>query len=1237
MSKINEFTNKYQLSKTLRFKLIPEGKTEENFKAAHILEEDKIRAEKYIKVKGYLDRYYRDFIDTALSNVKLEGVREYAELYYKTGKTDADKKQIKAKEENLRKQIAAALHKGKNYEALFKKEIIRELLPGYLTDSEEREIAESFEEFTTYFTGFFENRANMFTDEEKSTGIAYRCINDNLPRFLDNARIFSQICDGLQNEWAEIEATFSGLFGTEVNDLFSLDYFAFVLSQSGIDAYNQAIGGYTNDDKSKVKGINEYVNLHNQTALRENRLPKLKTLHKQILSEGSTFSYIPEEFQDDQAVLDAVNCFLGKRNDDTDTIAETLEKLKGCFAELSESGTDGVYVKNDAALTDISVGVFGRWDAVRSAWEEEYDNSHKVKASEKYQEDRRKAFKNAESFSLSEIDRLGSLKCSEDKENVGTARWLNAEFDSRVNAFEQANEAARELLSTPYNAAKKLSQNEDAIVRLKSLLDAVKDLERFAGMLCGTGKEESKNEEFYGEFLPRYERLREVDRLYDRVRNHMTKKPFSTDKIKLNFENPQFLGGWDRNKEADYSAVLLCKDGQYYVAVMPRHSKKAFENVPEAVSGEPVYRKMVYKLLPGPNKMLPKVFFSEKGLKQFNPPPDVLENYQKKTHLLGENFCLDDCYALIDFFKDAINRHPDWKKFDFHFSDTSAYRNISDFYTEVKNQGYKITFADVPVSYVDRLVNSGELYLFRIYNKDFSVNSHGTPNMHTLYFRALFDEDNLKNVVFKLNGESEMFYREASIRKEEQVIHPSNNPIKNKNPKNPKKDSLFNYDLVKDKRYTQDQFMLHMPITINFTSAGNGNMNNDVRKALKYSEHNYVIGIDRGERNLLYISVVDENGHIAEQYSLNEIVNEYKGISHTVDYNALLEKKEAERMDARKNWSAIENIRDLKEGYISQVIHKICELVEKYDAVIAMEDLNFGFKSGRMKVERSVYQKFEKMLIDKLNFYVNKQRTDPAAPGGLYNAYQLTVKFESFKKMGKQNGFIFYVPAWLTSKIDPVSGFADLLYPRYESVSASKDFFEKFDRIAYSKACDTFEFAFDYGKFKGGVTSFRKKWTLYSYGERIRTFRNPTKNNEWDSETVNLTEEFKKLFSEYNIPLSDNMKDAILEQDSRAFYEALTKNLKLLLQMRNSKTGTDEDYLISPVKNADGTFYCSNDYKGEKAILPIDADANGAYNIARKAHMLIARIKETPDEELEKMRFAISNAEWLEYAQKSSK
>ena len=88
MKKIDNFINEYSLSKTLRFQLIPVGKTEENFENKLLLEADEKRAKDYVVVKGYLDRLYRSFIEKSLSRVNLEGVREYAEMYYSANRDD---------------------------------------------------------------------------------------------------------------------------------------------------------------------------------------------------------------------------------------------------------------------------------------------------------------------------------------------------------------------------------------------------------------------------------------------------------------------------------------------------------------------------------------------------------------------------------------------------------------------------------------------------------------------------------------------------------------------------------------------------------------------------------------------------------------------------------------------------------------------------------------------------------------------------------------------------------------------------------------------------------------------------------------------------------------------------------------------------------------------------------------------------------------------------------------------
>ena len=48
---MEKFTNLYSLSKTLRFELIPQGKTLSNIEKNNFLQQDSDRAEKYKKVK----------------------------------------------------------------------------------------------------------------------------------------------------------------------------------------------------------------------------------------------------------------------------------------------------------------------------------------------------------------------------------------------------------------------------------------------------------------------------------------------------------------------------------------------------------------------------------------------------------------------------------------------------------------------------------------------------------------------------------------------------------------------------------------------------------------------------------------------------------------------------------------------------------------------------------------------------------------------------------------------------------------------------------------------------------------------------------------------------------------------------------------------------------------------------------------------------------------------------------
>lgn len=75
-----------------------------------------------------------------------------------------------------------------------------------------------------------------------------------------------------------------------------------------------------------------------------------------------------------------------------------------------------------------------------------------------------------------------------------------------------------------------------------------------------------------------------------------------------------------------------------------------------------------------------------------------------------------------------------------------------------------------------------------------------------------------------------------------------------------------------------------------------------------------------------------KTGKLVKQGTLNLI--------NGVDYEQKLKEKADSRLQARQNRDTIEKIADLKEGYISQVVKKLTDLMLEYNAVIVFEDLN---------------------------------------------------------------------------------------------------------------------------------------------------------------------------------------------------------------------------------------------------------------------------------------------------------
>ena len=1268
MSIFSSFTHQYPLSKTLRFELKPIGKTLQHIQEKNFVQIDEELYELYKKIKKLLDEYHREFLKEVFMGANLDGLDTYFDLHQaiKKDSSDENRKALQDQQTALRKQIVKNFTKTPalkdKYSKLFAKDLFKgsKDTPAQLEtwlvatkgeNASELEVIKKFENFTTYFGGFHENRKNMYADEDKHTAIAYRLIHENLPRFCDNLMILNHI----QSKYPQTLKMLKDHLGQAGFDLGLVDdigAYNQLLSQDGITLYNTVIGGVISDDGTKVQGINELINIHhNQKRPKNERIAKLKPLHKQILADGKSLSFLPPKFSDDKELCEAVVDFYHN-------YADNFKKLGELLARLDEYQLEHIYI-HYGKLNELSHKVYGDYTIIAQALEVHYQTVISPDFDTKYAKAKTDTAKEKLDKQLRDfINHHHSIQFLQtvideyqaDKDEKNTHKLV----DYFINQQGYQDDKAVHLIGSidnKYSTIKgfleqdrldgemklpKKPKNNLNVANLKAFLDNVLNLVHFIKPLAVQDNNLLKDEVFYGEFMPLCDELSLFFGLYNKVRDYISQKPYSTQKYKLNFGNSTLLNGWDLNKEKDNFGIILQKDGLYYLALLDKSHKKVFEQAPKAKSTN-VYQKMVYKLLPGPNKMLPKVFFAKSNLDFYNPSAQLLEKYEQGTHKKGDNFNIKDCRALIDFFKQSIYKHPEWQHFDFKFSDTNTYQDLSDFYKEVEPQGYKVNFIDIDASYIDDLVEQGKLYLFQIYNKDFAPKAHGKPNLHTLYFKELFSEQNLQKAIFKLNGEAEIFYRKASLSLDETTVHQTGEKMVFKKKNHNSTRQAFDYPIIKDRRYTQDKFLLHIPITMNFgiNAVTAYQLNQKVQQALNANQDQdiHIIGIDRGETHLLHLSVINSKGQIIHQESLNTIADKTAiGNEFSTSYHTLLDKKEKERQESRKSWGVIENIKELKQGYLSQVVHKIAQLMIKYNAIVVLEDLNIGFKRGRFKVEKQVYQNFENALIKKLNYLTFKDKGGDEI-GSIRNALQLTGLFSDIKSIGRQTGFLFYVPAWSTSKIDPTTGFVNLLNPKYENVAQSQAFFERFDGIYYNAKDDYFEFEFDYANFTDKAQGSRTKWTVCSYGDVRYVYDKSTNQNKGATVCINVNDKLKELFNKYGIAYHDgkDLRHQIVANSDKGLHSGLMYLLKVLLALRYSNNKTQEDFILSPIVNKSGTFF---DSRLANHTQPKDADANGAYHIALKGLWVLQQIQNADQSQsMDKLNLAITNKQWLAFAQ----
>jgi CRISPR-associated protein Cpf1 len=1219
---MKQFINQYQVAKTLRFKIIPTKKTKEILaekrkQSKLLLEADKKRAKDFKVAKEVIDRFHRDFIDSVLDKMKNDSniIESLQDCSTEDGKNE------------LRKKISERFLTDPLYNSLFGKDLFVQAnsekgLYSFAKNESERDALLAFEGFTIFFAGYHENRKNMYVSKKQTTAIAYRIVNVNLQKFENNMIVFSEIMKTVLATTLSKNTKLKKLLkGKPCEDIFQLGFYINVWKQEEIEYYNDIVGIINSD----IKQFNDTL------ASKKSELPLMEKLYKQILGfkEEDKNDWMFRGFNSDKELLKAVGQFYSLFES---KIAEPLRQL---LENINTYDLAGIHI-HQKSLRTISSSIFDDGYAIARTLIPQNTN-------ESYEEYKERIKKGNKSFTIQSVNKKASTNIcqyfSKHSFKPITEDSDNREEKDIFETIKVAYENVKEIICNAKSYSKKELAGSGNEEKLKTLLDSLKILQNFVQPLLGKGDEKKKDWSFYNEFTELWEELRPLNILYDKVRNRMTRKPFSTDKIKVIFDvKRNFLNGWtDSMTKSDngtqYGGYIFRKKNaigeyDYYLGVCKNakilRKRDGVHGDYERLDYYQIDSKTFYKYYYcGANgfeedkNSLMKAIRSfleitaqdendEQLLKDVNSKDTpiamitaIQERSQSKlSELLNDKDFADINKTVIENLRKSIlslSRIPEAQDYkDKEYLLFSEVQHDIEVLCRTKRvfEYFQVSDEEIRNAQDD---DTKPLLLFKISNKDLSYaetycegkrTSRGTENLHTMYFKTLM-EGNQK--VFDI-GAGQIFFREKSIPRK--VTHKAGVPIENKNERvhAERPTRTLCYDLVKDKRYTEDNYLFHLSIVINYQKselpksdkkkAVNDflcEFNNMTLEYLRQNKGNVnIIGIDRGERNLIYVSLLNAKG----EHLTTEFPRSYNLIGN-FDYQKKLKQVAKNRDEERKNWTIPERIADIKKGYLSQVVHEIASLAVRHHAIIVMENLSRGFKNGRFPIEHQVYQLFENMLIEKLSYFAFKKDSPSEGYGNIINGVQLAVPINKADGV-KQNGWIFYVPAGYTSKIDPATGFADL----FNLNGAAKDirnFFRAFDSIRYENGLFHFEFDYSKQETKGIRKTTITPWHLSSHGKRIEK-----------KELVDLTSKFRSFFAKSDVSISlDKVSiESICNLDDIQLNEFFGL-FKLLLKMRNSYD--EQDFIISPVADDKPFITGEGNPMGIK-----DADANGAYNIALK-------------------------------------
>ena len=536
-------------------------------------------------------------------------------------------------------------------------------------------------------------------------------------------------------------------------------------TQDYIEKYNKKVGEFNKE----VKALRDQDKEHKG----EYRL--LKTLKNQILAEKET------EVDDFEISEDN----LKTRYQEFMGLAQLFYSDAHNLLNTFVCGSTGDPLqKNDIYLTNRAINTLSRRWFI-DGYGLEMDLTNKTKGGKKPEQPKVRPF-----VSLAEVaDFCGDKTVGEvfkesfiEKESLDINDLARKVFANQFQAELKKESVMLETkLEGRVSVDEEFSRTKDEDIHaLKTRLDAGLHLVQLMKYFVVDGGKKAeapddKNVEFYNELDRLVGDLRakhEIVKRYDAFRHFFTKKLDAKDKIKLNFESGTPIkwttrGYLFRNADSgDYYAGVLVKGVGTEKQFDPENSKLFGVYKTSSALQQLEYKQLKFQTLAG------RGYIRDFGVK-YSEDPKAVEHLQE---LIRRQY-LSKYPTLAPLVEEGFD---DKKSFD---------KRVG----EIMSNCYELSMVPVEESYLFGKVKEGAIYLFEISNKDKRAKCNAKKNLHTYYFESLFEEgSNLK-----LNSQgTEIFFRDKQVK--EKVI-----------------EKRGRKEVLKQRRYTEDKILLHLPIILN--------------------------------------------------------------------------------------------------------------------------------------------------------------------------------------------------------------------------------------------------------------------------------------------------------------------------------------------------------------------------------------------------------------------------------------